>query len=466
VIRRDVFERRRPDTLRGVLLPDAPWKGLPAVQISVPLVPASAADTLPASSPPPGKGEAKGGSFSGLWKALFLAVLGGLLLNLMPCVLPVLSLKVLDLAKKGGMDRKKVLAHGALYSLGVVVSFLALAGLLLFLRSGGETLGWGFHLQSPRVVAVLSVLMALISLNLWGVFETGAFLSGKVSGVPSQGWAGSFFTGITATLVATPCTAPFMGTALGYTLTLPAFQTLLVFFALGAGMASPYLLLSGFPRAMAWVPKPGAWMETLKQALGFAMAASAVWLAWLVGRLAGSDAVAVVAGIWVMVGIGGWILGRFALGHVRPAGRMVARTAFVATLVLAGWGIWKGVENDANPTPQAVSLERFGPSTLQELRASGKPWFLYFTADWCTTCLVNEGAALHRPAVSQKMSELGVRVVKADWTSRDSTIGATLAAFGRQGVPFYVLSDGTTERFLPEILTEGLVLSALDSLDR
>ncbi|QQS05658.1 MAG: thioredoxin family protein [Fibrobacterota bacterium] len=465
LIKRDAFEHRRPDTLRGILMPSTPWKGHGAVRILLPLVPATPLDTQ-SISPPPKAGAAETGSPLGLWKALFLAFLGGLLLNLMPCVLPVLSLKVLDLAKKGGFDRKKALAHGALYALGVVLSFVGLAGILLFLRSGGETLGWGFHLQSPRVVAVLSLLMALIAMNLWGLFETGAFVSSKVSKVPSQGWMGSFFTGVTATLVATPCTAPFMGTALGYTLTLPASQTLFVFFALGAGMAAPYLLLSAFPRALAWVPKPGAWMETLKQALGFAMAASAVWLAWLVGRLAGSDAVAVVAGLWVVVGIGGWILGRFALGHVRPAGRIAARLVFVATLVAAGWGVWKGIETRVQAASPSASQERFTEATLPQLRASGKPWFLYFTADWCTTCLVNEGAALHRAAVRQKMSEIGVRVVKADWTARDSVIGATLASFGRQGVPFYVLSDGKTERYLPEVLTEGIVLSALDSLSR
>lgn len=467
-IRRDAFDRRRPDTLRGVIVPASAWKGIRAIEVVVPLEAATPSDTQ-SVAPPPKREAAIDPSLQGLWKALFLAFLGGLLLNLMPCVLPVLSLKVLDLSRKGGADRRQAVAHGALYALGVVLSFLGLAGMLLFLRAGGESLGWGFHLQSPKVVAGLSILMALISLNLWGVFEPGAFLSGKVSEVSSRGGAGSFVTGITATLVATPCTAPFMGTALGYTLTLPAIPTLFVFLALGAGMAAPYVLLSAFPRALAWVPKPGAWMETLKQALGFAMAASAVWLAWLVGRLAGSDAVAVVALSWVVVGVGGWILGRFALPHVRTAGRFAARLVFLASLALAGWGVWKWTEPRVVPVKEQASLEGegvFGEGTLAQLRASGEPWFLYFSADWCTTCLVNEGAALHRPAVRQKMSNLGVRVVKGDWTSRDSLIGATLASFGRQGVPFYVLSDGKTERFLPEILTEGMMLSALDSLSR
>ncbi|HNY29383.1 MAG TPA: protein-disulfide reductase DsbD family protein [Fibrobacteria bacterium] len=466
-IRRDVVERRIPDTLRGVLVPSSPWKGHPGVKLDAPLGKASASDTLPVASPPAKGAQVEGGSESGLWKALFLAFLGGMILNLMPCVLPVLSLKVLDLAGKGGQDRRVALAHGAVYSLGVVASFLGLAAVLLVLRAGGESLGWGFHLQSPQVVAALSLLMALIAMNLWGLFEVGTFLASKVGGVESRGWAGSFLTGVTATLVASPCSAPFMGTALGYTLALPAWQTLLVFFALGLGMALPYLVLSAVPRLLAWIPKPGAWMETLKQGLGFAMAAAAVWLGWLVGRLAGSDSLAMVAATWVVVGLGGWILGRYALGHRAPGTRWAARGAFVACLALAGWGIASGVGGSPRPDQaESSTQELFREGTLQELRGSGKPWFLYFTADWCTTCLVNEGTALHRPAVRRKLEERGVRVVKADWTARDSIIGVTLASFGRQGVPYYVLSDGITERVLPEILTEGMVLSALDSLAR
>jgi len=462
-IRRDAFLHFKPDSLRGVLLHPQGWQmpGSTGMRISVPLVPATASDTV---SPPPKAKTENGSATKGLLVALFFAFLGGLVLNLMPCVLPVLSLKVLDFLKKGGQRRRHVFAHGLVFAAGTILSFLAMATVLLVLRSGGEALGWGFHMQSPRVVAMLSLLMALLALNLWGVFEPGAAFASVVGGGSEAGWIGSFLTGVTATVVATPCTAPFMGAALGYTLTRPAFETLFVFFTLGLGMASPYLVLSAFPGLAAKLPKPGAWMETLKQVFGFAMAATAAWLLWVVGRLSGPDAAGIVAGSWVVVSLAAWILGVGALPHRSKGARWAARLTFSVLLALACAVVVAGLPASASArtsNAEAMSTEPFREGTLAELRSSGKPWFLYFTADWCLSCQVNERVALDRPEVVDAFAKSGVRVVKADWTGRDSLIANTLRDFGRQGVPFYVLSDGKTETFLPEILTPGIVLKAL-----
>ncbi|MEK7395206.1 MAG: thioredoxin family protein [Fibrobacterota bacterium] len=463
-IRRDAFIHFKPDSLRGVLLHPEGWpmpnsKGM---RISVPLVPATAADTVS----PPAKAKTENGNTSkGLLVALFFAFLGGLALNLMPCVLPVLSLKVLDFLKKGGKSRRHVFGHGLVFAAGAILSFLGLAVVLLVLRSGGEALGWGFHMQSPRVVAILSLLMALLALNLWGVFEPGAAFSSMVGGGSGAGWIGSFLTGVTATIVATPCTAPFMGAALGYTLTRPPYETLLVFFVLGAGMASPYLVLSAFPGLAAKLPRPGAWMETLKHVFGFAMAGTAAWLSWVVGRLSGADAAGLVVGLWIFVALAAWILGVGALPHRSKAARWGARLTFSVMVAFACALVVVALPRFASDRPAQTDLlaaEPFREGTLAELRASGKPWFIDFTADWCLSCQVNERIALDRPEVVAAFAKSGVRVVKADWTGRDSLIANTLRDFGRQGVPFYVLSDGKTETFLPELLTPGIVIKALE----
>ena len=466
-IRRDPYVALKPDSLKGVLIRSGGWKnGSPGMEFSVPLSPALPADTA-AFRPPPGKASESGStSTKGLLMALFFAFLGGIVLNLMPCVLPVLSLKVLDFLKKGGQSRRHAFAHGLVFAAGVILSFLALAAAMLALRGGGESLGWGFHMQSPRVVALISLLMALMAYGFWGVFEPGASFASRAGGVPGAGWIGSFFTGVTATVVATPCTAPFMGAALGYTLTRPAPETFSVFFALGLGMASPYLVLAAFPRLVAMLPKPGAWMETLKQFFGFAMAGTAVWLGWVVGRLVGADAVAFLAGLWTLVALGAWVMGRWALPHKPAPVRWIARLVFLAMVAASVAAVFvalpQGVQARSEKEVGPLAHESFREGTLQELRASGKPWFLYFTADWCLSCQVNERVALERPEVVAAFAKSGIRVVKADWTGRDSLIANTLRDYGRQGVPFYVLSDGKTERFLPELLTPGIVIGALE----
>ncbi len=464
-IRRDGLVRLKPDSLRGILVHPKGWNsGRKGWLFTTPLVPATAADTVEIR-PPPAKAGTGNETTKGLLMALFFAFLGGIALNLMPCVLPVLSLKVLDFLKKGGQSRHNGFLHALVFAAGTILSFLALAGVLLVLRSGGEALGWGFQMQSPRVVGILSMLMALLALNLWGVFEPGAAFASRIGTGPGGGWVGSFFTGVTATVVATPCTAPFMGAALGYTLTRPAFETLSVFFFLGLGMSLPYMALAGFPRLAAFLPRPGAWMESLKQFFGFAMAATAVWLAWVVGRLAGADAAVLVAGLWVFAGLGAWILGRWALPHHSTTKRWSARLTFTVIIGCAVAVLCVALpQNGQSRTESTGRLagEPFREGTLAELRSSGKPWFLYFTADWCLSCQVNERVALERPEVVAAFQRHGIRVVKADWTGRDSLIARTLQTFGRQGVPFYVWSDGTRESNLPELLTPGIVLGAIE----
>jgi len=454
VVRRDPFLRQVPDSVRGVLVRPDGWKAdLKGWEFAVAPSGLLSSDTARIAA----SGQATTGKFL---PALLLAFLGGLLLNLMPCVLPVLSMKALSLLT--GRDDRHLL-HGLAYTAGVVLSFLALAAVLVALRHGGEALGWGFQMQSPRTVAILSLLMALMALSLWGVFEPGASFAGLGS-TSTRGVLGSFLTGVLATVVATPCTAPFMGSAIGWALVLPDARVFAVFASLALGLAAPYLAISGIPRARRMLPRPGEWMVLLKQGFGFAMAATAVWLAWIVGRLSGVDSLALVAGLWVVVAVGAWILGRGALPHHTALRRNLSRAAF---LFLVGGSVAVAARNlpaEAQGMRTANAGEMFRAGTLEELRGSGKPWLVVFTADWCLSCQVNERVALETSAVRHALDTKGVRVVKADWTARDSVVSRALESFGRQGVPFYVLSDGKSERTLPEILTESTVLAALDSL--
>jgi len=394
--------------------------------------------------------------------ALLSALLGGLLLNLMPCVLPVLSLKVLDILRQAGQDRHTAIAHGIAYAAGVVGSFLALAALLLVLRASGSALGWGFQMQSPPVVAILSALMLLVACNLWGLFEPGAGLA-NLGSHSSSGLVGSLLTGLTATVVATPCTAPFMGAALGYTLTRPAFETLSIFAFLGLGLAAPVMLITALPTLGRALPRPGAWMETLKQALGFAMAATAAWLGWLLARLSGTDALLPLFSIWIAVGMAAWILGRWAVPHHRAMVRWMARAASVL-LLLAALMVALHTRMAVKSNLESGPEELWHAGLTEELRASGKPWFLHFTADWCLSCQVNERNAFQDSRVEAAFEAKHIRRVKADWTARDSSIARELERFHRQGIPFYILSDGKTESVLPEVVTPGIVLSALDRI--
>ncbi|HYC05971.1 MAG TPA: protein-disulfide reductase DsbD domain-containing protein [Azospirillaceae bacterium] len=399
-----------------------------------------------------------------IWQAALLALLGGIVLNLMPCVFPVLSLKALALVHEDGRTaRRDALA----YTAGVLASFALIAGVLLALRAGGAQIGWGFQLQSPLFVAVLAHVLFLLGLSLSGVFTVGGGIMGVGQGLASRGgMAGSFFTGVLATLVATPCTAPFMGAAIGFALLQPWPVALGVFLALGLGLALPFLLLAFVPGFRRMLPKPGLWMERMKQVLAFPLYASAAWLVWVLSIQAGPQAVAGVLAGMVILAFAAWLYGitRHSSAGWRHGG------ATVAVLALAGAVLLARAPEAASPdTTQAAAgegWERFSETRLAELTGEGRPVFVNFTAAWCITCLVNERAVLSTGPVKAAFADRNVTYLKGDWTNRDAEISRVLERFGRNGVPLYlVYLPGKAEPLiLPQILTEGAVLEALSGL--
>jgi thiol:disulfide interchange protein DsbD len=355
--------------------------------------------------------------------------------------------------------------QGIVFAAGVVLSFLALAGLMLALRAGGAQLGWGFQLQSPVVVTLLAALFFALALNLSGVFEWGAVAQSMTSNLSARGrYADAFLSGVLATVVATPCTAPAMGAAVGYTLTQEAYVSLAVFALLGAGMALPVLLLSLFPALLKRLPRPGVWMETFKQVLAFPLYATVAWLAWVLGAQSGNDAVFALLGGLVLVAMAGWLYGRGS-GVPGPW-----RTA--AAVVLAGAGLaiaWPSAQAEggaASVRAGDLDWQPWSPERVRELISQGKPVFVDFTAAWCVTCQVNKRVALHNEAVVKEFAARGVATLRADWTRQDPRITETLAALGRNAVPVYALYRPGTEQpvLLPEVLTPSLVLTELASL--
>ena len=404
------------------------------------------------------------------WLSLLFAFVGGLILNLMPCVLPVLALKVLALAGHQG-EAKASRRGGIEFTLGVVVSFWALAGLLLVFRAAGEKLGWGFQLQSPSFIVLLAALFVLIGLNLFGLFEVGTKLMGWSGSLASSG-AGrmAFGSGVLAVAVATPCTAPFMGTALAAAFSQPAWVAFLIFTSLGLGMAAPYLVLAANPAWLRFVPKPGAWMVTFRQFLGFPMLLTALWLVWVYERQRGGDAGVVLTGALLLVALGAWIYGKWDAPEkpdwVRALAGIVAVVLIGTALTFAmRFGATHVAVAEASPSADGV-WQPYDVDKIAALRAQGKPVFVDFTAAWCLSCQVNQRVALDRPEVLAKFREKGVALFKADWTSSDPAITAALAALGRQSVPVYALyaPGSDAPRLLPEVLTPGIVLGALDAL--
>jgi len=403
--------------------------------------------------------------------ALVFAFAGGLILNLMPCVFPVLSLKVVGFVHVAHNDSFRIRRHGLAFAAGVLVSFWILAGLLLVLRAGGQGLGWGFQLQQPFFVAALTLLLFAMSLNLLGVFEVGSSLIGAAGRFDSRsGYQGSFLSGVLATVLATPCSAPFMGAALGYALVQPPAASLLVFTLLGLGMATPYLLLSFAPWLLRALPRPGAWMETLRQAMAFPLLATVIWLVWVFGQQVGNDAVLELLGAVLLVGIGVWIGGHFAGARTR-AGRLTVHGATAACL-LAGLAV-AGVAADrplaaactSNETGDGVNWVPYDAARLAALRTEGRAVFLDFTAAWCLSCKVNERLALSTEAVRDKIRDLDVVAMRGDWTNRDPAITNVLESFGRSGVPLYVIyprGRDSAAVVLPAILSAEIVLDALD----
>ena len=404
-----------------------------------------------------------------LWAALLGALIGGMILNLMPCVFPVLAIKVLAFAKHAD-DRAAHRASGLAYTAGVVLSFLALGGLLLGLRAAGEQLGWGFQLQSPAVVASLAVLFTLIGLNLAGLFEFGSVLPSSVATLQAKNpTADSFLTGVLATAIASPCTAPFMGASLGLAIGLPAWQALAVFGALGLGMALPYLAASWWPAVARALPRPGAWMNTFRQLMAFPMFATVVWLLWVLGQQSGIDGAASLLMLLVVFALWIWAL-------AQPGGK--GRTALVG-LSLAGlaWLTWavgpnvtrmQTAESATSPVATAVaglSWEPWSAEKQAQLLAEGRPVFVDFTAAWCVTCQYNKRTTLADPAVLADLSAKNVALLRADWTRRDPAVTQALAALGRNGVPVYVLHRaGQPPLVMTEVLSVSEVREALAPL--
>jgi thiol:disulfide interchange protein/DsbC/DsbD-like thiol-disulfide interchange protein len=390
----------------------------------------------------------------GVLTAMALALVGGLILNLMPCVFPVLSIKALALVKQG--DHK---AEGLAYTAGVLASFALLAGVLIALRAGGQQVGWGFQFHSPVFVLVVAYLLFMVGLNLSGLFDIGGGFTGIGSGLAArQGLAGSFFTGVLAAVVATPCTAPFMGAALAFALAQPAAVLLAVFLALGLGLALPFLILAFWPAAQRWLPRPGAWMDTFKQFLAFPMYAAVVWLLWVLAQQAGPDGVALALIGLVLIAFGLWW--RNASGA-----STLGSGAAVAGVVLA-LGLSTALKPvDAAAPAASAAYEAYSAERVAELRAQNKPVFVNMTASWCISCLVNERVALSRPEVKDAFAKAGITYLKGDWTREDPAITAVLKAHGRSGVPLYLYyAPGAAEaQVLPQILTPGLVIEAVSS---
>ncbi|GEM16378.1 protein-disulfide reductase DsbD family protein [Gluconobacter oxydans] len=403
---------------------------------------------------------------AGWLRVLLFAFVGGLILNLMPCVFPVLAMKALSLAKMGGAGRGVQLQSALFYTIGVMGAFAALGIVMIGLRLAGSAAGWGFQFQSPGFVVAVCWLLFLMGLNLLGVFEVSAGRLGQVQ--TGGGRSGDMMTGLLAVIVATPCTAPFMGVAIAGALGGPPVMGVLVFLAMGLGLAFPYILVAGVPGVASRMPKPGAWMGILKQVLAFPLFATCVWLLWVAAIQRGVTFVALTAGGVVLLGFAGWIYGVGQRRSMLEGGRgTVAFCGVVAALcvVVCGAALAQGLR--AAPAPVAAGaaeagVEPFSEARLAELRAQGKPVFIDMTASWCITCMVNERVALDVPSVQEAFRSRGIVFLKGDWTNRNAAIAAFLKAHGRDGVPFYMYyaphQDGVV---LPQILTPGIVTSTI-----
>ena len=421
--------------------------------------------------PPPAEAPAAGASL-GLALAFVYALLGGLVLNLMPCVFPILAMKATSLAGHAH-EQSAARAQGLAFLAGVLATFLALAGVLIAIRAGGSAVGWGFQLQSPVVVAGLALLMLAVALNLSGLFEVGTSLQGVGTGLASkQGLAGAFFTGALAVVVAAPCTAPFMGPALGWALTQSAPVALAVFLGLGLGFAAPFTLAAFAPGLLARLPKPGPWMETFKKLMAFPMYGAAAWLVWVLTVQAGEMGLARVLAAAVVLALAAWVLGlaqrRQATGGkplaLAVTGALLAVGAFVLVLVPA-YGTAATVSADAAPAPGSIPEAVYSPEAVAEARAAGKPVFVNFTAAWCVTCQVNEKVAFATAEAADAFTRTGAVYLKADWTRKDAVIAAELARHGRAGVPLYLVYgvNNPDPVILPQFLTPAMVAKALET---
>lgn len=416
-----------------------------------------------------GSGMDAGQGGPGLLSVIFLALAGGFILNLMPCVFPVLSLKVLSFGSKGQAAHSEQRMHGLAYTAGIIVTFMLLASILLGLRAGGEAVGWAFQLQSPWFVAILIYLFFTMGLSLSGVYEFGAGMMGVGSTLANKsGYKGSFFTGVLATAVASPCTAPFMGAALGFALSQSWLVAMVVFFFLGLGMALPFLILSFSPALLAHMPRPGAWMNTFKEFMAFPMYATVLWLLWVLGMQVGVNGMAMVVGACLLLAFGLWLLQKRTVAGVfwRNANAVLAGVA----ILIAFYALQSPLLSVQAPAERVVAadgeefsedyFEPFSAARLAELQSAGQPVFINMTAAWCITCLANEQTTLSSDSVLQAMRDNGITYLKGDWTNQDPEISAVLDSFNRPSVPLYVLYPGSGKDpvILPQILTPATVI--------
>lgn len=433
-----------PARLRGLLV----FEDGTAYEVDQPVVLAAAS---PTAAPAPA---------ASLPALLALAFIGGLILNLMPCVFPVLGLKVMGFVQQAGQDRKKITAHGLVFTGGVLLSFWLLAGALAALRSGGSQLGWGFQLQEPAFVFALAAVLLAFAVNMSGAFEFGLRATAVGGDLQQkQGYSGSFFTGVLATVVATPCSAPFLAPALGAALSLPTAASFVVFTAIGLGLSTPYLVLAAWPGALRLLPRPGAWMETFKQGMAFLLYATVALMVWiLAGQLSGE---ALLSALLALSGLAFalWLYGRATAPSARPR-----PVTFVVSLLLVVGALAYGWPRAA--APDAVVWEPWSAERVAELQKQNRPIYVDFTARWCFTCQTNKKAVFGGPGSGEVLKTFQTRNVatlRADWTNRDPLITAELARWQRAAVPFNLLYlPGLAEpKILPEILTPGVVLDAL-----
>jgi thiol:disulfide interchange protein/DsbC/DsbD-like thiol-disulfide interchange protein len=469
---RSAYLTGRPKRINGILLAaNTPRGGGPAafefdVPFSTPAAAASPGTTATATTAVPPT----------LLFALALAFAGGVILNLMPCVFPVVSLKVLAFVQSAGDDPRRVRAHGLTFAAGVLVSCWALAALLLALRAAGEEIGWGFQLQSPAFVAAMAFLLFGLGLSLAGMIEIGTSLT-RLGGVGagSSGYRSSFMNGVLATVVATPCTAPFMGAALGFAMTQSAGTSMLIFTALGAGMAAPYVALSAWPALLRFLPRPGAWMVRFRQLTAFPLFATVAWLAWVFGHQTGIDGVLRLLLGLTLLALGLWIWGQWVTLSAAERTKWAARTAgagfIVAGLALAATSAPTATaapsSGSASGPAEGIAWEVYSEERVAGYRAAGRPVFIDFTAAWCLTCKVNERVAFSSDEVHQLVKARNIAMLKADWTSKDPAITRALAGFGRSGVPLYVLYEAdpaAQPRLLPEILRPAILLDAFSTV--
>lgn len=437
----------QPAKLEGLLLVPGENGSAHSYEISANVAPGPA--TAAAATLPPAASQ-------NLGLLVLFAFLGGLVLNLMPCVFPVLSLKALHLLDSADKDHRAVRLSAFAYTAGILISFWVLVGILLALRAGGNQLGWGFQLQSPGFVAFLCCFLFLFGLSLAGVFEIGQSFMGVGSDLAqTSGYAGSFFTGVLATVVATPCTAPFMGAAVGFALSQSVLVCTTIFTALALGLASPFLVLAFAPRLGRFLPRPGRWMETLKQFLSFLIFGTVIWLLWVLGLQSGVDQVTILLWSLLAIGVAGWMLGRWS----RKRLALLASVAIIIAAILYPMLTLSGAPPVSAANGQSsrdgLNWEPFSAEKLASYRASGKPVFIDFTAAWCLTCQVNDRVVFRSEDVKKKLKQSGVALLRADWTSNDPAITEALAQYGRSAVPLYVLyGQGQSQ---PVILPDGLL---------